>query len=438
MRSENSLIQYVERVSGWKWTAPALLLLGVLIALTSIRIDRKYSTPTGEFDLERNGHSDFHNGLYLPTRAFAAGENPWLPETARKYLASRAAPSYSPSLFILNAVFAIADLPLADYIWFAFNVGLAIALSWLGVRFSGGAVAFAVVLWLSVLFMVSRPGHITLFTGYFTLQLVVGYAIALHYARSYPLVSAIGMLLASGKPNFVLPLVMLMAARRDWRAVILGVLLCGVFAAGGVLWLAKDSSIGEVLNGYRQGQEALHNDKSELPENRWTRVDLVGMTARVLRIAPGDEVYLAMMPVILLLPAIVLYRKCKAPASFGATGTSGMLIAIASLLSIHHHSYDCLLLFVPWIGFALFGSRVAPELGFWPRWAVTALVSVPAVNYLSTLTFMKKADLDPNGSLFVAITLLNGVCLLVALIVILIAWREGRGHDAKIQEAMDS
>jgi Glycosyltransferase family 87 len=442
---ENSILQrnmqcfadLVNRIQGWKWTLPALVLLIVLTTLTWIRIEKRYSQPTGRFDLANNGHSDFHNGLYLPTRAFAAGENPWLPETASKYLASRAAPSYSPSLFILNAVFALADLPLADYIWFAFNVGLAVALAWIGVRFSGGRANWALVLWLTILLMISRPGHITLFTGYFTLQLVLGYAMALHFARSSPAVSAFGMLLASAKPNFVLPLIILMTARRDWRAVMLGVCLCGVFAVGGILWLARDSSVSEVLDGYRQGQEALRNDPTELPENRWTRVDLVGMYARVMKIAPGDAVYLGLMPVILAIPALVLFRKCRKPPLFGAVGTSGMLIAVASLLSIHHHSYDCLLLFVPWAGFMLFGPKVAPELGEQARMAVTALVSMPAVNYLSTITFRDKSGLDPEGGLFVAITLLNGVCLLAAMLVLIIGWRRETPNQ-DFQESADS
>ena len=89
----------------------------------------------------------------------------------------------------------------------------------------------------------------------------------------------------------------------------MGNFIVGLFACGGLLWLASDSSVGEVIHGYREGQQALYDDVTELPENRWTRVDLIGMASRLLRLAPGDGFYLAMMPLLLILPGWVLFRK---------------------------------------------------------------------------------------------------------------------------------
>jgi hypothetical protein len=303
------------------------------------------------------------------------------------------------------------------------NVAMLMALSWFGVRFSGGKTSLAFWLFASCLLVVSRPGHITLFTGYFTAQMVIGTAMALHFARSRPWVAAVGILLASFKPNFVLPLLLLMVARRDFGAVIRGTVLAGVFAVGGLAWLAADSSVAEVVQGFREGQEALHNDPTELPENRWTRVDISGMVARVLRTAPGDVVSLAAMVAVLAVPGIVLWRAGRHGYEYGATGASGMLIVLAVLLSIHHHSYDCLLLAVPWIGFAFFGTRVAPHLAPATRLAVSVLTAVPAANYLSTLTFQQKLGLDADGPAWIAITLVNGACLTAALIVLLVAHR---------------
>jgi uncharacterized membrane protein YphA (DoxX/SURF4 family) len=95
-----------------------------------------------------------------------------------------------------------------------------------------------------------------------------------------------------------------------------------------------------------------------------------------------------------------------------------MLIALSMLLAIHHHSYDCLLLAVPWIGLTLFGETVAASTGVRTRWLAVVLTAVPAVNYLSTISFQEKFDLDRNGLAWQVITQINGVCLLLALVIL--------------------
>ena len=95
-----------------------------------------------------------------------------------------------------------------------------------------------------------------------------------------------------------------------------------------------------------------------------------------------------------------------------------MIAALSVLLSIHHHSYDCLLLVVPWIGLTFFGDTVAPGLRDRARWSVVLLTSVPAANYFSTISFQEKFGLAKDGLAWQIITQINGVCMLIALIIL--------------------
>ncbi len=403
---------------GNNWTILFLTGLALLVGLTALRIHRNYAEVTGQFNWDARGHCDFHNGLYLPGRAFRQGHNPYRTETASRYGMSRAIPPFSPSVFILNLPFTFPELPAGDWLWYGFNVLMVVSLGWLGIRWSGGRVTLAFFLFLACLLVASRPGHVSLFNGYFTAQLAIGTGLALQFARTRPWLAGLGILLASGKPNFVLPLLILMVCRRDYRAVSWGIGIAGVFAVGGLLWMAADTGIGPVMAGIQEGQEALRNDPDELPENRWTRVDLVGMGARLMKLAPGDGFSMAMMGLILAIPGLVLNRIGKSGYQYGATGVSGMLIAIAVLLSIHHHAYDCLLLVIPWVGFTFFGSRVASELSERTRLGVSLLTAVPAGNYLSTLMFQEKFNLASGGAMWQAITLINGTSLLLAMLIL--------------------
>ncbi len=402
-----------------------------VVAVTALRTFKDYSVPSNEFDWENRGLSDFHNGTYYPTLAFRNGDNPYAASVVDKYLMSRSAPLFSPFVFILHLPFSFLDLPQADVAFFAYNTLLILLLAFAAIRASGASFGWLLFLTISALILVSRPGHITLFTGYFTAELVLGMALSLHFARSRPALSGLGLLLASGKPNFIIPLMLLMLFRRDWKAVGYGIAFCGAAAVAGVLWLASFSSVGEVVDGFREGQAALHADESELPINTWTRVDLVGMTAKLLRANPGDAVYLSVMLGLLVVPGMALWRLSKQGYAYGASGLTGMIIAVSMLLSIYHHSYDCLVLAVPWVGFAFFGNRVLADFSPVARWTVVVLAGVPAVNYLSTMIVRNLLNLDQSSWLWQGITMINGVCLFAALVVLLIAaFRISRANSA--------
>jgi len=402
---------------GQRWIV-ALLLVGLIagVGATAYRINSQYSMPSDQFDWTNRGHSDFHNGVYFPSLAFREGVNPYSTAMTDRYLVPRSSPIYSPVVFIWHAPFSFPGLYEADVLFFLCNTGLLGLLAWMGIRMSDQRFRWGIWLLLFAILVYSRPGHITIFTGYFTVELVIGTIVALHFAATRPFVSGAGMLLASGKPTYILPLILMMLCRRNYRAVAVGLLFCIVGGLVGLGWLTAFSSPAEVFAGISEGHAALHQDVTEDPVNTWTRLDLVGMVSKVMNWKPDDLVYLFCMLVILAVPGWVVFQTAPTERNGNATGLTATIVCLAILVSIYHHAYDSLLVVVPWIGITFFSSIGQAEMPESIRRVIAVLLAFPLANYLSTRAFFQKTGVDPQGWLWESITSANGACLLIALV----------------------
>ena len=398
--------------------AMVLLMVG-LLGLTAFRIYSNYSQPSTSFDWTNRGFSDFHNGTYFPAKAFVDGKSPYSTQVAEEYNMARATPPYSPVLFLIHAPFALFPLAISRVLFFFFNFMWLAAIAWCVIRMSKQTFEWFDFLAITNLLLISRPGHITMFSGYFTAEIVFGCLIALHYSKTRPAISGAGLVFASIKPNFVIPLILLMAFRKDLKALILGCLFCGIAAGIGLGWLSYHNGFEQVVDDVRNGQEALHVDPTEMPVNTWTRVDLMGMYAKVVDWAPDDKVYLAGMMVIVSLVGAVLWRAASRESNIGATGLTAFIAVLTLLLSLYHHSYDCLILAVPTIGLLLFGQKTIPEIPRPSRWSIAILTLIPILNYASTKSVMELLSLEPLSFWWQAVTLINGACLLIALLILL-------------------
>lgn len=397
-----------------------LLILVVLLGLTAFRVYKNYATPSTEFSWASRGFSDFHNGTFLPTRAFVDGKSPYSSDVARDYGLARATPAYSPVVFLIHIPFALLPLSVSRIVYFGYNATLIAGLAYGGLRMSRQPFRWFDFLALVNLLLISRPGHITLFTGYFTAEIVIGCIVALHFSQSRPVFSGLGLVLASIKPNFVIPLMFLMLFRKDVRALVWGIVFCCLAGAIGLGWLSYHNGISQVLIDVQGGQESLHVDPTEMPINTWTRVDLLGMIAKVINWVPGDGVYVVCMLLIAGVVGVVINQAAKKEANRGATGPSALLVMLTVLLSIYHHAYDCLLLSVPAIGLVFFGSNVMPRIPPRIRRVVAGLIVVPAINYLSTKSAMEFLSLPHLSFAWQSITMINGICLTAALFALMV------------------
>lgn len=428
----------LERCCRERWQVGCWVLLAILgSAFAGLRVVKRYNAP-GPYDAANQGYCDFHNGIYFPSLAFARGESPYGREYAESYPVSRQVPPFSPLIIALHVPIALLPLLAAEVVYFVIMLMFVVGIAWVVVREQ--RVLPTRCLWPIVAAIVwVRPGHITLFNGYFTFELVLGVLVALSAAKSRPWVSAIGLGIASGKPTYFLPLALLMAARGDYAALWRGTLLAGIGGLAGMFWLTGFTTEGveRFVDDLRGGQAKHMSEELESPITSWVRIDLAAVLAKVSGEEPSAIMQVGMMIPLLLVPGWVLWRYRRTFTSAGSTDPSGGLIVTSSLIAIYHNSYDSLLLIAPLGGLL---GKGWPGKG-WPEsrggrridLVTVMLMAVPLLNFFSTSTFLRRVSVEPF--VYQVLTSSNAVAILVAGVLIL--WRiAARGRD--IAAANDS
>ncbi len=397
----------------------ALLCIGILgaVGVIGLRTYRGWSPPATEFNWEQRGHSDFHYGTYVPTEILLNGDSPYTESGIEGYPISKPAPPFSPAHFLAHAPLVLAGLKPANVIFFGFNTLLLVALGWMSCRLISDKTTWGVVLTVILLVLISRPGHQTLFTGYFTAELAIGTTLALHFARTRPWLAGLGIFLTSFKPTFLVPLAILMLCRRDFRAVILG----GLFSTAGVLiglgWLAWFSNPIEVVQGILDSQRSHEANPGINPANSWVRTDLLALLSKSSGTSPSALTYLVTMVPILALPGWLLWNIGKKGYRHGASDASGLLIGLTILVAFYHSIYDCLILIPAWVGLTFYGSKVFGSWSHWQRCVVMVLTSVPAASYFASISSKNALQLTDNSRLWHVLTAVSSLALLTALMV---------------------
>jgi len=409
---------------GWQWgnrriVALAAVLLAVLLALTVYRTVAFYQTP-GPFTPERQGLCDFHNGIYFPTRAILAGESPYSHAYAAKYPVARQIPFFSPVILVLHAPLAVLPLHLGEAIHHLLQWVMLGCIAILAAT-AASARRLDVVLVVAAAMASSRAGHVTLFTGYFTFQLVLATLLALRWADRRPWYSAIALMIVASKPTYILPLGFLMLARGNYAALLRGAALSLLGTAATLAPLAYQEGNGsfargaEVLVDQIAQTQAVHRSmEDESPVFSWTRLDLFAIVAKWRGEDPGDLQHLLVMFVLLAVPMAVLWRRRGANASDGGGGLDSALILTATLVSLYHQSYDALLMVVPVTAILLGIRQPWPRFGLAGRLLLAALLAWPLWNYLSTRMFLLRLDLSPDW--VKVMTSLNGLALAAGLV----------------------
>jgi hypothetical protein len=252
-----------------------------------------------------------------------------------------------------------------------------------------------------------------LLLGQVTLPVAIGCMVALRWARSRPLIAALGLALAMMKPTYGIPLAALMlVGRGDVAAPLVG----GAIAAAGSLVAAVPlvhaaGGVGSFVTSLGSSAAAF---AAEDTSNAWSsiaRIDATALVARLIGRAPAAATAGAVALVVLAV-AVVGLRRLVSDRSAPAVQLGVGLVCLSLLVASYHQAYDALLVAQP---------AVALAAGRWGRggpapravrWTVLALLAVPAINYLATRVVI--ADLPPGGAAWLAITAANPAALLAA------------------------
>jgi hypothetical protein len=251
--------------------------------------------------------------------------------------------------------------------------------------------------------VITRPGHWNLVLGQVSLPAALATIAALWLAPTRPWLAGLGFAVATFKPTYGLPLLALLAIRREWRALTIGVVLAGVLTMiplGIIIARAGvDGFIQAVLHQY--GTRVATPIQS--PVYSTFRVDVVGLVARHLGHAP------AMLPTLLLSGSVLAVAAAglwRLPPDDEPARRLGLTIAsLALILCAYHQQYDLPLL-APML------VATWPLRPFRPSAWPLVCIAVPFLDYIASGGFQRATGITDAQLIWVSSV--NIVALLAA------------------------
>lgn len=351
--------------------------------------------------------TDFRDTLYYPAVAMIAGTNPWSAQLADDYPVQRPLPPYGPAVVLLHWPLGFLSVPAAEIAYFALTIALTAVTALVALRAGGFEAGLSAVLTTTSLLLLSRPGHQNLLLGQSTLEVVLGCYLALVYGGRRPGLAALGIVLASMKPQFAIPLVLLLLARGDWRATAGGVVATGVLSLGTLLLAAGADGPATWLAAIGRS-----NTTVSAAALAWTRID-VGFFVRHVLAFPGRAELVAAVTV-LALGLWAFRRSIVTEPTTEPPRLADVLACLTILLPLYHIAYDTLLLTLPLVAFVGAARRLPTRT----HAVLGLLLLVPFVNFLSAHTIV--SHLVPGEPMWRLVTATNALALLAALL--LCAW----------------
>ncbi len=325
-------------VKVWFLNLIGFLLLASVIGVVCTRAYSRHSVP-GEivdprFD-SNQGFRDFHNAVYYPVRAFLTGINPYSAEYQSFHPDGRGFPLFAPTTLLIHAPFGFLQLKYSEIAFAASNFALVIWICVLIFRYSrvSNSFCFGSVAILAALIIFCRPGLLNFYGMQITLLHVLGCLWALEYADEYPFLSGVGLMLASCKPTYAIPLAILMFFRGDFRAVLWGAILSALASCVVVVIIAANcgglESFVEQVNA-----QYLAAEHPEIPEvaTSWTRLDAYSVIPRWTEV-PGEWNLNVWIPVLMILfGAICMLFERDKTQRVGSISRTGMLAGVNGAL----------------------------------------------------------------------------------------------------------
>lgn len=425
------------------WIRATLSVLAILFFVTacgllSTRAYRNQSIPGEVVDARFDKNSafrDFHNAVYYPVRAFLTGENPYSPSYLEYHPDGLGFPLFYPSTLVIHAPFGMFQVQVAQWIFMATNFLLLLLVVRLVLQFLGHRPTSTLVFGLAGAFLLTRPGILNFYGMQVTMMHVLGCLLALQYGKDKPWLAALGLLLASCKPTFTIPLAILMLCRGNWRSVTLGTLLSLAVGAFAVMWIATQNGGPDAV--VAQFKTAYLNVESqpEIPEvmTSWTRLDLYSVLPRWDLITPEGKVELAILGIVILFAATCVLAERNRSQLDQSTGRFGLLSCLAIIISVYHQPYDALLMILPLIAILFPARNSNPICGNTLKGVLILLLAFPMLNLLGTHMVLSRLDILQGSRDWKIIVTANSIALTAAFLLIGLRMMGSRLLDARDQ-----
>ena len=387
--------------------------------LVGIRTIDNLNIP-GDTDPVRFGMADFRDVVYYPVQALLQGVNPYdVAAYKAAYPVFHHLPPYSPLTLLIHLPFGLVPYEASEIVYFLFSLGIMLGLAAAILASCRLEVRVATVFGLGAAMLLSRPGYSTLILGQSTVLVVLGTVIALHFGGSRPYLAGLALALATLKPQYGVPLAVLMLVRGDLRAVLTGF---GVAAAGaalpaGVIMACSGGGLSSFVSRVSGSYVAFEGSGLFEKAGSVLRIDLSSVLERLLGGPPPLPVALMITSGILVVSGLGVRRAVLRREGEGADSLSGIIILLAVMTSIYHMSYDTLALWLPLVAVVVGSRAVWRKAPVVLRATLALVLAFPLVNYLATYAVINRLGL--TGWAWTVVVSLNGLCVLTALVLTL-------------------
>jgi hypothetical protein len=382
------------------------------VGFFSVRAVRKFDfSETG--DPERWALCDFRDVVYYPVVSMLEGHDPYdAPTYVRTYRVGAPLPPYSPSTLLAHLPFGLAPLVVAGFAYFAWTIVLMMVVSYLTLLLCGAKPTVVGILGITTAILLTRPGNWNLLLGQLGTEMTAATYLALQSARKRPWVGGFGLAVTTIKPTYGIPLAVMMLARGELPAVVIGV------CAGATLLALALAVLAVETGGLVGVLQSLHETAIRFPTTYPTvtsinRVDVIGLVSRLLGTVPGVGVQLAISLGVLAVGVLAVRRLARRPPSAASLTMSASITCLVVLTWTYHLTYDVQVITLPLVAavLALTGTPWSVRAGL--RFAAIGLLAIPFVNYLASTSALDALRL--GGTWQLALLSLNGTALLAAL-----------------------
>ena len=378
----------------------------------------------GKPDAPAWGMLDFRDAVYYPVAALLDGNNPYdASQYFSTYPVGNAFVLYTPMTLLVHLPFGLLPFVPSAVAFFLVSVALMVAIAHVTLRMCGIAASAAAVFALAFALVVSQPGQWNLFLGQVGALVTVAAYGALHLARRRPWLAGLCLSLAAIKPATGLPLGLLMLARREHLAVLVGIAAAVLIGGLPLIPIAHGAGgLGAFLTSLSGAYAGFTANPSSAAGTSPYRLDLAAVVSRLLGWSVSGTTEIVIMLAVVAVAALAV-RHIPERHREDDRLLSASLVCVAILVCVYHPSNEALLLALPIV---LMGRRCLAEGSRAPlvAWVIFAATALPAFNYLIMGSIV--ARMRPGGAIWLAVTSLNGVALLVAFgALCALAWKRG-------------
>ncbi|WP_367138418.1 glycosyltransferase family 87 protein [Saccharothrix sp. HUAS TT1] len=321
--------------------AALVAVVGAVAAWRALRPSWQAPLPTAATAAEER-MQDFRDALYFPIREFLAGGDPYLPATMFEHWPVRQSFNlYQPYHLLLHAPFALPGYRVGAV---AFALASLVLLFALAVLAAGRlrphvplALGTAVIATLLVL---SQVGKAQLYVGQVNPLIAVGAAGALLARHDAPKWASVALALAWLKPQFGLPLAVLLFVRGSRQVALVGTAVAAVASLVVVVPLVvRDGGVGPFLDVLAANVEhAGRTAYGAVDSLTAQRIDLAAVLYRATGWLPFGAEPLALVGVLVV--SAVLVRRLD---RMGERAAADLLTCLAVVVAVVHQPGDVLI-----------------------------------------------------------------------------------------------